>query len=77
MRVLATLRVADRILAVAASYEKSPALEHGAGMANLRTQYGGVTAVTANAWLYRPDLLEVLNRAVTESAPTQFISVAG
>jgi salicylate hydroxylase len=28
------------------------------------------------AWLYRPDLLEVLNRAVTESAQTQFILVA-
>ncbi len=68
MRVLATLGVADRILAVAAhpTRRENSALEQGAGVANFEL----ITVASAVygqpfAWLYRPDLLEVLERTET------------
>jgi salicylate hydroxylase len=72
MRVLAALGVADRVLAVAAHPMRREVRLWNTGRAWPTFELNTVASAVYGqpfAWLYRPDLLEVLNRAVAELAP--------
>ena len=71
MRVLAALGLADQILAVAAHSGRRLLRLWNTGQTWTTFDLGAVAVATYGqpfAWLYRPDLLMVLERAVRESA---------
>lgn len=71
MRVLANLGIADRVLAVAARPSRREVRLWNTGQAWPTFELNSVASAVYGqpfAWLYRPDLLEVLAQSVTELA---------
>lgn len=72
MQVLATLGISDRVLAVAARPTKREVRLWSTGRAWPTFELNTVASAVYGqpfAWLYRPDLLEVLAQAVSELSP--------